>query len=89
MLVTLAELRARHKLSQEALAQHLGLSQAAVSAWERGVWMPSLKTARKVAAFFGVPLDDIEFSGASESTPGARAGEPAERDTTARKEAAS
>lgn len=51
--------------------------------------MPSLKTARKVAAFFGVPLDDIEFSGASESTPGARAGEPAERDTTARKEAAS
>lgn len=35
------ELRKEHKLSQQALAQLLGVNQTAISQWERGVTSPS------------------------------------------------
>lgn len=88
-LVTLAELRAARKMTQAELGRYLGLTQAAISAYETGARTPPLKTARRIAAFFCVPLDAIEFSGGSESNRRERAQEAAYGESTARKEAAS
>lgn len=58
---TLAELRARFSLTQDQLAIQLGFRQSAVSNWENGYSEPHMKTARRVAEFFGVPLGSIVF----------------------------
>lgn len=87
-LVTLAELRAARKMSQEELGKHLGMTQAAISSYETGARTPPLATARRIAAFFGVPLDEIEFVSNPEFRLQKRAAQPGGRDTTAREEAA-
>ena len=44
----IARWRAIHRLKQSALADMLGVSQATVSKWESGVWMPSAAMAHRL-----------------------------------------
>lgn len=54
------ELRAAHgDLTQQALAERLGVTRQTVIAIEQGKYSPSLDMAFHIAAVFGVPLQDV------------------------------
>ncbi len=46
-------------MTQQTLAEHLYVTRQAVSRWERGDRYPDLITAKKLAAFLDVSLDDL------------------------------
>ena len=50
------ELRKLNGMKQVAFAKQIGVAQASVSEWEIGKSSPSLETAIKMAAIFGVTL---------------------------------
>lgn len=50
----LCELRKSRGLTQEQLADELGLTSSAISSYERGIREPSLKTINDIADFFNV-----------------------------------
>lgn len=56
--MTLREWRNKHKVSQETVAQHLGVHQSTVSKWETGQEVPSLLSAEaiRVLTLNKVPL---------------------------------
>lgn len=66
-------LRKRRALSQEELAEALGVSRQTVSKWERGAAVPELDKLRALSELFGVSLDELAGDGA------ARPEAPAER----------
>ena len=51
------ELRERREIAQKALAIDLGVSQATVSNWESGHKVPSARSTRRLADYFGVSMD--------------------------------
>ncbi len=51
--------RKRAGLSQEALAEKLGVSRQAISKWELGEAEPELKNLQLLAKVFGVSVDDL------------------------------
>ena len=55
----IAELRLARGLSQEALANELGISRQAVSRWERGEALPDTENLIALANLFGVTLDEL------------------------------
>lgn len=61
MILTLPEniskLRKAHAMTQEQLAEALGVTFASVSKWERGVATPDLHLIAEMADLFGVSLD--------------------------------
>lgn len=63
MAITLGEkikqLRKERRLSQDSLAQILGVSFQAVSKWETNVTMPDVSLLPSIASFFGVSLDEL------------------------------
>lgn len=63
MAFTLSELRRRRGVTQRQLARALGLSHGAIGNYEAGIATPSFRTARRIARFFGVHVDDIIFPG--------------------------
>ncbi len=52
-------LRSEHSVTQEELAEYLGISYQAVSKWETGTTMPDITLLPKLAAFFGVRIDEL------------------------------
>ena len=52
-------LRLRRGITQEALAQHLGITTQAVSKWENNVSMPDIALLPELSAFFGVSIDEL------------------------------
>lgn len=52
-------LRIRRGLTQEALAQHFGISPQAVSKWERGTASPDIELLPRISTFFGVTMDEL------------------------------
>lgn len=52
-------LRRERRITQEALASHLGLSCQAVSKWERGDSLPDISVIVPMANFFRVTTDEI------------------------------
>ncbi len=52
-------LRREKELTQEALAEYLNVSVAAVSKWERNETFPDITLLFPLAQFFGVSLDDL------------------------------
>lgn len=53
----LVELRKENKLSQEALAEKLGLSRQAISKWERAEASPDTDNLIALADLYGITLD--------------------------------
>lgn len=52
-------LRAQRGLTQEDLSQELGVSRQAVNALETEKHSPSLDLAYRIAAVFGLPIEQI------------------------------
>lgn len=55
----IAELRRFRSLSQEALAEKIGVSRQAVSKWERGEASPDMDNVIALADVFGITVDDL------------------------------
>ena len=51
------ELRKQSRLSQQALADQIGVFRNTISNWETGYSQISLENAKKVAKYFGVTID--------------------------------
>ncbi len=55
----ISKLRKEHSMTQEKLAEALGVSFASVSKWERGVATPELMLIAEMADLFGVSFDTL------------------------------
>lgn len=54
------ELRAAHgEMTQQALAERVGVTRQTVNAIELGKYSPTLEMAFRIAAVFGVPLGEV------------------------------
>ena len=55
----LRELRAVHTMTQQELADRIGVTRQTVIAIEQDKYSPSLETAFRIALIFGVPLEQV------------------------------
>ena len=55
----ISKLRKEHSMTQEQLAEALGVTFASVSKWERGVATPELNLITELADFFKVSIDAL------------------------------
>lgn len=55
----LEELRKRHGIGQEALADILQVSRQTISSLENGRYNPSILLAIKIARYFKLPVEEI------------------------------
>ena len=55
----LTHLRKMKKMTQEGVAEKLGVTRQAVAKWESGETLPDLEKCRLLAELFGVSLDDL------------------------------
>lgn len=55
----LIQMRKIRRLTQEDIAEKLGVSRQAVAKWEAGETIPDLDKCRMLAELFGVSLDDL------------------------------
>lgn len=55
----LRQLRGERQLTQQELADALGISKSSVNMYERGEREPGLDLLEKIAGFFGVDVDDL------------------------------
>ena len=55
----LIQLRKYHQLTQEDLAEQVGVTRQAIAKWEAGETVPDLERCRKLAEVFEVSLDDL------------------------------
>ncbi|MBQ7339836.1 MAG: helix-turn-helix transcriptional regulator [Clostridia bacterium] len=53
----LIKLRKENKVSQQKLAEFVGVSQQCVSEWEKDNIEPTLSNLWKIADFFDMPID--------------------------------
>ena len=65
----LVELRKEHKLSQEALAEKLGLSRQSISKWERAEASPDTDNLIALAEVYGITLDQLLGNNEPEKEP--------------------
>ena len=53
-------LRFEHgEMTQQALAERIGVTRQTVNAIEQGKYSPSLEVAFRIAAVFGLPLESV------------------------------
>ena len=52
-------LRLRRGITQDTMAQHLGVTPQAVSKWERGAATPDISLLPELSAYFGVTIDEL------------------------------
>ena len=52
-------LRQRKGVTQEAMAEHLGLTPQAISKWERDAATPDIALLPEISAYFGVTIDEL------------------------------
>lgn len=55
----IAELRKKENVTQEQLADVLGISRQTLSSWENNSTAPDLLQAKHIAAYFKISLDDL------------------------------
>ena len=53
------ELRIARGIRQEELAKRLGVSRQTISSLENGRYNPSILLAHKIAALFGLTIEDV------------------------------
>ena len=73
----IAHFRKEKGLTQEELAQHMGISPQAVSKWENDQTCPDISALPKLARLFGITVDEL-LEGKRE-TPAVRVLPPEER----------
>ena len=54
------KLRLARGMTQEAVAEYVGVSYQAVSKWETGVTLPDIALLPALATLFGVRIDDAK-----------------------------
>lgn len=59
MRTKIKELRARHKLTQNDLAEKVGVRRETIVFIEKGNYNPTLKLAKKISLVLGESIDDI------------------------------
>jgi putative transcriptional regulator len=64
----LKELRARHDLTQETLADEVGVSRQTIISIEKGRYSPSVKLALRIARVLEVPLEEAFWLDDEEGT---------------------
>lgn len=57
--MTIASLRKTNGMTQLELAEKLGVTDKAVSKWERDICYPDLNTLPRIAELFGVSVDEL------------------------------
>ena len=55
----IVRLRRERKLTQEELADFMGVTKASVSKWEKGINTPDLMLLPRLAAYFDVTVDEL------------------------------
>lgn len=55
----LRKLRIERELSQEQLAEAMGLNRQSISKWEQGVSTPDIDNFMKLAEFYSVPIESL------------------------------
>jgi putative transcriptional regulator len=63
------ELRKARGLTQKELGAAINVTGQAVYLWESGKGMPAIPTLRRLAEFFGVPMEQIWFPKERVSAP--------------------
>ena len=58
-MINLRRIRKERRVSQNDLAQSIGVTQGTVSNWETGHMMPTLENLIAIAKFFGCKVDDL------------------------------
>ena len=53
------ELRKKNRLSQEELAEEIGVARQTISKWELGETSPDLKQAKELSKIFNISLDEL------------------------------
>ena len=53
------ELRKKNNLSQEELAEKVGVARQTISKWELGETAPDIKQAKQLASIFNVSVDEL------------------------------
>lgn len=56
---TVQKLRLKRSLTQEELAERVGVSRQTIIAIEKGNYTPSVLLALKIARIFKVPVEDV------------------------------
>lgn len=59
MKTRLKELRAGRNLTQQTLADLVGVRRETIVFMERGRYVPSLKLAHEIAKVFGIAIEDV------------------------------
>ena len=59
MKTRLQELRAGRNLTQQTLADLVGVRRETIVFMERGRYVPSLKLAHEIAKVFGIAIEDV------------------------------
>lgn len=59
----LVNLRIERGLSQTEAARGMGIPQNTLSMYEVGTRKPRIDNAQKIADFYGVPIEQIDFTG--------------------------
>lgn len=60
------QLRKARGVTQEQLANSIGVTFQAVSKWENGITLPDIALAPALAGYFGVTMDDFSIMTSSE-----------------------
>lgn len=55
----LSDARRRKGLSQEAVAEKLGVSRQTISKWETDETLPDIRQSKRLAALYGLTLDEL------------------------------
>ncbi|MEC8449584.1 MAG: helix-turn-helix transcriptional regulator [Pseudomonadota bacterium] len=53
------KLRLQHKISQQELADAIGVSRKTISTVETGRFTPSVVIALKIAGYFAIPVEQV------------------------------
>lgn len=61
MKFSLRELRARKRVTQKEAAKDLGVSTTTYNAWEKDVSGVAVRKVARIAEYYGVSLDEIDF----------------------------
>jgi len=59
MKTRIKELREKHGLTQESLAEKIGVTRQTILFLEKGTYNPSLRLAYKIARTFNLNIEDV------------------------------